>query len=364
MHVVTSNYLGKQASIVVDGVHVHNEQEVFPVRHFDWVGETVLSNVHNLGRSIEIVREHGPFDALISHDWLAANCAKALQGIFRLPWLLVMHDTEVGKRNTRLNRAQAYIAEMEGWATRHADHVLTTSEFMRKEIADLYRVPPEKLSTVPCGINAQRFLSPTNLDDFRRLFAAPDEHLLVYSGRLSPMKGVEDLLEALVILAARNGRIRVVIAGEGPLREFVEKRLRETGLLEGCCLTGWLGEKVLGALYGVADVVLVPSRYEPFGMVALEAAACGATVVASNVGGLAEIIQHSAGAIVPVPQGDPQQLAATTQAALSQRSQFREISAQVHERLIGAYSWQRVADEVLAVVQRLTVKPVEHVQHG
>jgi glycosyltransferase involved in cell wall biosynthesis len=364
VHVVTGNYLGEQGSSVVRGVHVHNEKELFSIRHFDWVGEAVLGNVRSLDRSIEIARRNGPFDAIISHDWLAANCAKALRAIFRVPWLLAMHDTEVGKRGNRLTRGQAYIAEMESWATREADHILTTSEFMRREVAHLYKVPSEKLSAVPCGINARRFFSPTNLEDFRKLFAVPNERLLVYSGRLSPMKGVEELMEAFGVLAAEDRQIRLVIAGEGPLREAIERRLRDTGLLERCCLTGWLGDKALGALYGVADAVLVPSRYEPFGMVALEAAACGTTVIASNVGGLAEIIQHSAGAIVPVPPGDPQQLAATTQAILSDRSRLKEGDSQGRERLVGIYSWERVAGEVLAVLERLTVNPVEHAQRG
>ena len=364
VRVVTINYVGDRPPQIVRGVYVHNEQELFSVRHFDWVGETVLDNVRLLERSIEIVRRDGPFDVLVSHDWLAAHCSKAIRAIYRVPWLLVMHDTEVGKRSNRLTRAQAYITEMESWATRQADHVLTTSEFMRQEVANLYKVPSEKLSAVPCGINARRFLSSTNLEDFRNLFAAPNERLLVYSGRLSPMKGVEEMMEAFGILAAKDRHIRLVIAGEGPLREGIEKRLKETGLLERCYLTGWLGEKVLGALYGVADVVLVPSRYEPFGMVALEAVACGATVVASSVGGLAEIIQRSAGAIVPVPPGDPQQLAATTQAVLSERSHLKDRNLQGRERLLGIYSWERMAGEVSAILQRLTVNPMELAQRG
>ena len=353
VHVVTSNYQGGRPSYIREGVHVHDMQRGPPVKHFDWVGDTVLGNIPLLELGLEVAQEHGPFDVLISHDWLAGHAAKALRSILGLPWVLFMHDTEVGKRDNRLTRPQAYIAEMEGWATKQADHVVTTSEFMRRELARTHKVSYSKITTIPCGVTPSRFQSRTEISDFRRVLTRDDERLIVYAGRLSPMKGVEDLVEAFLILASQSVKAKLVLAGEGVLRESIERRLKEARLSDRVYLTGWLSEKVLGALYQAADAVAVPSRYEPFGMVSLEAACCGAPVIAAEVGGLVEIIRRSGGSIVGVPASDPQKLAVAIQDVLSKPEHARVVGAQARKHVTATYCWTRAAAAVSSLLSQL-----------
>ncbi len=353
VHVVTPNHLGKSPDYLREGVHVHDMREALPLKHFDWVGDTVLGNIPLLERAMEVAGERGPFDVLISHDWLASHAAKALKSTWGVPWLLAMHDTEVGKRNNRLTRPQAYIAEMEAWSVRHADHILTTSEFMGREIARIYRASRGRLTVIPCGVTPSRFQSATHIPDFRRLFAADNEKLIVYVGRLSPMKGVEDLIEAFVCLTESDGTLKLVLAGDGVLRETMAKRVKQAGLTNRVFLTGWLSRKVLGALYQAADVVVVPSRYEPFGLVATEAASCGAAVIASEVGGLAEVVRRSAGSIIGVPSASPERLATAVQEVLSDPQRANTLGMQARKHVVRAYSWENVADKISAVLSQL-----------
>ncbi|MBI2193191.1 MAG: glycosyltransferase [Planctomycetes bacterium] len=350
VHVITCNCLGEGPTRIEDGVHVHDMLNPSPLKHFEWTGDAILNNIPLLERGLGLASQAGPFDALLSHDWLAGFAAHAVSSAVRLPWLLIMHDTEAGKRQGQLDPPQAYIAEMETWLCERARHVFTTSEFMSLELKRTCAVPQAKISIVPCGVNPKRFSSRTHVPDFRRLFAGESERLLVYAGRLSPMKGVEDLAEAYLLLTANDPHIKLVMAGEGPLRKPFEERLAHSPGEGAVFFPGHLSDKVLGALYRAADLVVMPSRYEPFGMVALEAASCGARVLASDVGGLSEIIRNSQGVIRGVPPHDPTRLAETIQQML------RESTPQSHSstaHLIAHYSWSHVASQITSVLTQL-----------
>ncbi len=114
---------------------------------------------------------------------------------------------------------------------------------------------------------------------------------------------------AFEILLQDRENVRLIIAGDGVLRQPLEKRAVDNGCIDRVLFTGPLGDKVLGAMYRAVDLVVMPSRYEPFGMVALEAAACGARVLTSDTGGLSELAGHWPAAIATVKAGDPAQLA-------------------------------------------------------
>lgn len=343
VHVVTCNFCEGRRGYAQNGVRVHDMSEALPIRHFHWVGDAVLNNVRLLDRAAEVADQHGPFDALISHDWLAGHAAKALRGMLDAPWILVMHDTEVGKRANRLSADQAYVAQMEEWCCRHADRLLTTSAFMAKELQAVYKTPAGNIDVVSCGVTPQRFESPTNVADFRGLFAGPDEKLIVYAGRLSPMKGVEDLLAAFEKILRSGIQARLVLAGEGVLRPELEKRCHAAHMADRVFLPGSLGDKVLGALYRAAEVAVLPSRYEPFGLAAIEAASLGVPVVATKVGGLAEIVQRSRGSIHGVPAANPPGLARAILNVLRDPERAGKLAEQAKDHVRRTYSWAEVA---------------------
>ena len=124
------------------------------------------------------------------------------------------------------------------------------------------------------------------------------------------------------------------------------KQINEAGLTERAAFMGWVSDKVLGALYAAADAVVIPSRYEPFGLVALEAAACAAPVLVSDIGGLGEIARRSHGAILTTQPNDPKQLAASIERLLADSNHARKLGRQAREHVIEDYPWESVANRI------------------
>jgi len=116
-------------------------------------------------------------------------------------------------------------------------------------------------------------------------------------------------------------------------------------------LAGHIGDKVLGALYRAADLVVVPSRYEPFGMVALEAAACGAPILASRTGGLAEVVEASHGALAGTPPQDPDRLAQAIRELLQDPDRRRRMGQEAQRFARQTYSWERTARGIVQVLR-------------
>jgi len=344
VHVLSLNANGKVRSSQQDGVTVHLMDEDFPVKHYQWVGGAILNNPRVLAKGLLVAEELGGFDVVLSHDWLLGHAAKSLKEALRIPWCLMVHDTEVGKRDGKLTPNQAYIAEMEAWCLQHTDQVLVPGEFLRDELVRIFGIERQSIHVAGCGVDTERFQSETDIADFRSLFATKDEKLLVYAGRLSPMKGISDLLQAVGMLCHEQVPIRLVVAGDGVLAETLHRYCQEKGLQDRVYFTGTLDDKVLGALYKAADLVVMPSRYEPFGMVALEAASMGTRVLAANVGGLGQMLATSNGQIKGIEPGNPEVLASQIREQLSLPD---DVCAQRIPQWIQAqYDWNQVAERV------------------
>ena len=242
---------------------------------------------------------------------------------------------------------------MQAWACGHAAHVLVPSDFLRGELERTHSLPHGRISSVPWGVNAPRFQSDTNIADFRRLFAADDEKLAVCVAPLSPTGGIRDVLEACFGAGAGAHNIHLVLVGDGPDRDGLERHLAETGLSDRVRLVGTLSEKVLGALYRASDVVVVPSRYEPCGMAAVEAAGCGACVVATSVGALAEVIQRSQGTIRSVQPESPSELREAIDQVLGNPRQAQALGERARARMTQHYRWDRTARAVHLIMAGL-----------
>jgi glycosyltransferase involved in cell wall biosynthesis len=352
VHVVCMNYNAGKPLWRNEGVTVHLATDVSNPKHYSWISETVTGNLWMLERAEQVIREHGPFDLLMAHDWLGALAAKALKVARGLPLVFFMHDTEPGKRGERLDPEQTYIAQIEAWTCAYADAVIANSRFIATELERFHHVPPNKVRVIAPGVNPARFANACHTPDFRVLFAPPDEKLVLFVGRLSPMKGADLFLEAVPEVLAQRPKTRFLIAGEGVLREKLDARVKALGLAGRVVSVGHLTGKVLNAAYHAADLLVVPSRYEPFGMVALEALSCGTPVVAADTGGLREIVPTE-GLCRRFAADSVKALVTSVIEALKkepdegERRKLREIA--------GRYSWDSTAAEVLDVCRRVNV---------
>jgi len=305
VHVLCQHMDGHHGCRLEHGVTVHAVDCAVPARALDPVGETVLRNVPLAGKACEIAREHGPFDAVCLHDWPTALAGHAVASAFSLPAILFVHGTEVGRWQNRLTRPQLYSAELEAWAAGWARAIVATSSSVREELHEAYKVPRRKVTVIPPRAEAEAFAVDEDADDLRTVLADPDQAIVLYIGRLCPSKGLDILLEAMRRVVEHHPEAKLVITGDGPLRGQLMHLAEE--LEVPALFTGHIEGRALAAAYRCADVVVVPGRYEPTGMAAMEAMACGRPLVASNAGGLREVAPDRA--TLRVPAGESQVVA-------------------------------------------------------
>jgi len=307
---------------------------------------------HGLTRAGLALAEAEPPDVVHAHDWLVAHAATTLKHHLRAPLVATLHATEAGRHQgwlpEPLNRA---IHSVEWWLTYEARRVLTCSSSMRWEVTRLFELPAEKVDVVPNGVDPDRWrASPEQVAAARRRWAG-DGPLVVCSGRLVYEKGVHDLLAALPRLRRRHPGVRLVVAGRGPKEVELRELARRLRLGRSVAFAGFVPDADLAALVAAADCAVVPSVYEPFGMVALEATAAGTPVAVSDVGGLREIVEHR-GTGLRFPAGDPAGLTDAVSELLTDQVLARRLVRQARAVLQQDHSWARIAERTGEVYQR------------
>ncbi len=286
-----------------------------------------------------------PFDLCVAHDWLTlpAGMAAKRSG---LPLIYHVHGLEVG-RSAHPNHQ---LVDLEKRGAHLADAVMTVSYAMKEQLVEL-GVPAEKIHVCYHGVDTDLF-SPEAVDSMRteeirkRLGIDEGDLVILFLGRLEPVKGVIQLLQAMPSVLDRNPRARLLMVGKGTLEEEVR---REASRLPVTLVTDFLEEKDKVQYYGLADVCVFPSLYEPFGIVALEAAAMGkaAVVGASGVSGLAEIVNNPATEKptgVHVDSSSPEDIAWGLNLALADPLRLAEWGRNARERSLNLFTWPRAAE--------------------
>jgi glycogen(starch) synthase len=235
----------------------------------------------------------GAVDVIHAHDWLVATAGLGLKHVFRKPLFATMHSTEIGRRNGIHSDYEKMIHETEAWLTYEAWKVICCSNYMMGHVQWAFGLPWDKLIMVPNGVNYEVYSKYENedLSSFRRRFALPDEKIVLFVGRLVYEKGVHVLVNAAQkILEKANAKI--VIVGNGYMKDQLSGLVKSMGLTHKVMFTGFVDDDTLRKLQRCASASVVPSLFEPFGIVALEAMAAKSPVVVSDTGGLSEIVEH------------------------------------------------------------------------
>ncbi|MGI9081562.1 MAG: glycosyltransferase family 4 protein, partial [Thermoleophilaceae bacterium] len=193
----------------------------------------------------------------------------------------------------------------------------------------------------PNGIDPAELVPVDDLGTLRARFAAPDERLVLLVGRLVYEKGFQLALEALPGLIERVGNVRFIVAGSGTAEDALREQARGLGLDGHGAFLGWIGDDVLHSLYRIADLTVVPSIYEPFGLVALEAMASGCPCLVADTGGLREVVPHDDVGL-RFRSRDPHSLGQMAQRLLTD-SQLRDrLVAEASEHVL-TFDWADVA---------------------
>jgi glycogen(starch) synthase len=337
------------------GVVVHRLREPpFPrdVGEFvKWV-DSMNSHMRELGE--ELCERH-QFDLVHSHDWLVAGAAKALaRGIGR-PWVATVHATEYGRHQGWVQKhPQSHIHAVERWMVRSADRVITCSHYMRSHVASVFGVAPRRITVIQNGIDS-RDLAPrdTDLEALRARFAAPEERLVLLVGRLVYEKGFHLALDALAPVIRELGDVRFVVAGTGTAEAELKRQAWRLGLSRRGAFLGWVGDDMLHSLYRVADLCIVPSIYEPFGLVALEAMASGCLCVVADTGGLREVVPADGTVGLRFTPRDPVALRTVVERVLRDDAARAQLVAEAREHVL-RFDWAEVARETRGLYEALT----------
>lgn len=344
VHVITRAAQGYPAEAFEDGVHVIRVHPYFqePPDFRLWVAHL---NFALLEAGVNLIPKLSGPAILHAHDWLVAFAARGLKHLFHLPTVATIHATEHGRHRGIWDQGQQYINDIEWWLTYEAWRVIVCSRAMRAEVQGLFHLSQDKVSVIPNGVD---LTVPKGWEKVsRETYAAPDERLIFHIGRMVPEKGAGVLLEAMPILRKRHP-VKLVVGGTGPYLDELKRRAHELGVAQHCYFAGWLPDATVHALYRFADVAVVPSTYEPFGIVALEAMGRGTPVVVSDTGGLGETVQHEVNGLKALP-GHVQSLAEQIDRLLSDRDLAARLAAEGLRQVRERYTWEKVAEATAEV---------------
>ena len=351
VHVVTCDFPDTPTYEVVDGIEVHridsyrNPSPDFP----SWI---YLMNINMQKEAARLVRENGNIDIIHAHDWLVANAGIGLKHVFRKPLLVTMHSTEMGRRETLHNAAEKMIHETEGWLNFEAWRVICCSYYMVYHVKSIFGLPNDKIDMIPNGVDIDTYDSiEDNLSDFRAKFALPEEKIILYVGRLVYEKGIHVLINAVPkVLSKANAKF--IIVGSGYMKEQLLTIVRGMGLEHKVLFQGFMDEKSLLRLQKCADVSVVPSLFEPFGIVALEAMAAKSPVVVSDTGGMSEIVEHDVTGVKVYPD-NPDSLAWGINRILLDDEYQRRIKENAYRVVQDKYGWSKIAKQTADTYERI-----------
>ncbi|MDX6659808.1 MAG: glycogen synthase [Solirubrobacteraceae bacterium] len=358
VHVLTRGDERMAAEDELDGVFVHRVRE--PRRPRD-LGEFVTwvehMNADMLAAGVEL-GDRFDFDLVHGHDWLVAVAGDHLANRFRCPLVVTIHATEYGRHQGWVDdHPQSHIHGVERWMANRADRVITCSHYMRGHVADVYGLEESRVTVIPNGIDPLDLQPVDDLDRLRAQFAAPDERLVVLVGRLVYEKGFQLALEALPGLVERLGDVRFLVAGSGTHEQELRRQAADLGLDAHGTFLGWIGDDVLHSLYRIADLCVVPSIYEPFGLVALEAMASGCPCIVADTGGLREIVPEDERVGLRFNGGDAEHLAVMVERLLTDDALRERLVVEASDHVL-SFDWADVARQTAALYAELGRAPV------
>lgn len=299
------------------------------------------------------------YDVIHSHYWLSGIAADLLREEWQTPILQMFHT--LGELKNLIARGTeehegAYRLDNERRVIRSVDRIVAATPVERSQLIEYYQADEKKITIIPPGVNLDHFY-PISGDEAREVIGIPkDDMVFLYVGRIEPLKGIDTLLKALACMNHKRlvGHASLVIIGGNPNdtpQQMGAEMVRLRQICSDLCLdktvlfVGKKDQAFLQYYYSSADALVMPSHYESFGMVALEAMACGTPVIASNVGGLSYLIQDGVNGF-HVPSGDAEALCQTLSMIEYEDETRLRIGRQASD-YAKQYSWKNIADKIV-----------------
>ncbi|HEY7625002.1 MAG TPA: glycosyltransferase [Candidatus Limnocylindria bacterium] len=331
--------------------------------HLDEFTEKLIEQVAAEGKS---------YDLIHAHYWLSAKVARKLEAAWRVPVVQMFHTLGLVKREVMdedIDGESDVRVEIEREAVRKSAAIVAASEIELGELRRLYRADVSRVAVIPCGVDPRVFHPVRQADAREKLGRDQCERLILFVGRIEQIKGIDVLLRGLGLLFQRHPELRsdvclLVIGGaldpgdDAPETEkIIELRrlVHEHRMEANVSFVGSRGQEELALYYAAADLCAVPSLTESFGLVALEAMACGTPVVGTKVGGLQTVIDHGESGLL-VPAGDDEALADAMAEVLTDWRLRMHLAHGARDRA-EKFTWSRVGDRIVDLYDRVLDLP-------
>ncbi|MCW1292451.1 MAG: glycosyltransferase family 4 protein [Candidatus Parvarchaeota archaeon] len=292
----------------------------------------IIEQVENYKKAMKIVKDYN-FDLIHSLDWLTSDAGVYLKQLTNKKLLVAMHSLEYDRTG---GHPWKYIEDKERYVTEKADIVVAVSERTKEEIVKFYNINPNKIRVIYNGINVNQFKT-----DKKKKF-------VLYVGRLTPQKGVDHLIRAFKIATKFTNDTYLIIAGDGPDRDYLLNLTISLNLQDKVIFLGRVSDEELVDLYAKASVFVMPSVSEPFGITALEAAASKTPTIISKQSGVKEVLDSA----ITVDFWDEYALADYIHGLLSYPYVKEELGEALY-RKVTTLSWDAVADRYIEVYNEL-----------
>lgn len=306
------------------------------------------------------------YDVIHSHYWMSGIAAASLSDLWGGAPILHMFHT-LGEMKNRIARSDSeregpYRVEGEKRVLKRASRLIVATEAEKAQLQWLYKGDVRKMAVIPPGVDTSHFY-PIPKDEARQFIGiSPNQQMVLFVGRIEPLKGVDTLIRAMSCLKFQEVGHPVylaIIGGEPDVNpaQMTAEMARLQKLCDDLCMgqtVVFLGKRAQDTLpyyYSAADVLVMPSFYESFGMVALEAMACGTPVIASQVGGLAFLVRDGETGFT-VPEGDPSVLCDKLTLLLNDcdlRTRMGKCAAEYAQ----GYDWDKIAARIMEVYEGL-----------
>jgi glycogen(starch) synthase len=353
VHVLTRGDQARPVREERHGVIVHRVPEpTYPAGLTEFVAWVGQLNVDLLEAGRALTGELD-FDVVHGHDWLVAAASKRLADAIGRPFVATVHATEFGRHQGWVHVApQSDIHRAERWMVHLADQVIVCSHYMRGHVADIFGVDESRIAVIPNGIDPGDLVPAPDLGALRARFAAPHERLVLLVGRLVYEKGFQVALDALPGVIENVGDLRFLVAGSGTADQELRAQATRLGLDAHGEFLGWIGDDALHSLYRIADLTVVPSLYEPFGLVALEAMASDCPCIVADTGGLREVVPPGERVGLRFNGGDAEHLGVMIERVLTDVELRDRLVVQAREHVL-KFDWVDVARQTRAIYDGL-----------
>lgn len=359
IHVFTRMGINQSRYDLIDGVHYHR----CPFEgHSDFMTYVARMNDSFVWHLAETEAHLGePFDLVHGHDWMSTWALAQVKHRHGRPVVYTMHSTEYGRCGNCLwdDPMSRRIRDLEWEGTYIANRVICVSQTLRTETMSQYQVPGDKTHAVYNGVNVYRYDGPVDAQAVRTQHGVSmEDPLVLFAGRLTWQKGPDLLVEAIPEVVRSFPRATFVFAGDGDMRPGLESRSGLLGISGSTRFLGHRNGQTLTDLFKSSDIVCVPSRNEPFGIVILEAWSASKPVVATRIGGPSEFVQHAQNGFTVDP--NTESIAHGLSLALSDLPGSREMGRRGREEAEARFTWDHSATHTEQVYAAALSAPGPH----